>query len=616
MTFTPRFLDEVRERISLAHVIGRRVKLTRRGRNLFGLCPFHREKSPSFSVRDDEGFFHCFGCGASGDVFKYVMQTEGLSFPEAVERLADEAGVPMPVVEPGEVAAAAARKSIVDANEAACAFFERSLREPSARRALDYLKGRGFDEAIITRFRLGFAPLARNSMKDALLGESFDEALLVSAGLLVQPEGGGATRERFRGRIMFPIFDRRGRVIAFGGRILGDGQPKYLNSPETPIFHKGLVLYGQPEARRAAREKGEILVVEGYTDVIALDRGGFAHAVAPLGTALTEKQIEELWRYVKEPTLCFDGDAAGERAAFRAAERSLPLLQAGFSLKFALMPAGEDPDSLISKHGAGAMGEGLQTAKPLVELIWRMETAGQPVDTPERRALVEKNLLARVSTIGDPQVRRHYESHVKSRLWKLFKDRRRSERSGGGAAHVAVSAGIRRSSLNNEHLGLKRERAIVATILHHPGMLAGVVEEFAGAEIADPELDRLRRAILETAVRLPDLDFEGLKGHLQRQGFEKIVNHLAGTDTKILARAALPEAADRDAEIQWRHMLERHRQANLKAELRDAEEALAQDFTQENMDRLVALKDLLAEGEGDEADLDGYEIPANQVAGE
>jgi DNA primase len=616
MTFTPRFLDEVRERISLAQVIGRRVKLTRRGRNLFGLCPFHREKSPSFSVRDDEGFFHCFGCGASGDVFKYIMHTEGLSFPEAVERLADEAGVPMPVVEPGEAAAAVARKSIHEANEAACLFFERCLREPSARQALDYLKGRGFDEATITRFRLGYAPPARAALKGALISQFFDEELLVSAGLLARPEGGGGTRERFFDRIMFPIFDRRGRVIAFGGRALGDRQPKYLNSPETPIFHKGLVLYGHPDARRAAREKGEILVVEGYTDVIALDRGGFAHVMAPLGTALTERQIEELWRYVKEPTLCFDGDAAGERAAFRAAERSLPLLRAGLSLKFALLPEGEDPDSLMGKRGAGAMREVLETAKPLADLIWRMETAGQAVDTPERRALVEKNLLARVSAISDPQVRKHYESHVKSRLWKMFQDRRRPGRSGSGAAQAAVSAGIRRTSLDSEHLGLQRERAIVATILHHPQMLAGVAEEFAGAEITNPELDRLRRAILETAVCLPDLDFEGLKGHLQRQGFEKIVNHLAGSDTKILARSALPEAADRDAEIQWRHMLARHRQVNLKAELQVAEEALVQDSTQENMDRLVALQDLLAGGEGDEADLDGYGISADRVVGE
>jgi DNA primase len=355
MAFSPAFLDELRARINLSDVVGRRVRLIRRGHEHSGLCPFHNEKTPSFTLNDDKGFFHCFGCGAHGDVIGFVMKTENLSFPEAVERLADEAGLAIPKSAPEDAARAKVELSLFAVTEAAGKWFQERLRAPDGRIAREYLAGRGVDAQTIARFRLGFAPDGRGALKSALAAQGFPESLMITAGLLVVPEDGRPAYDRFRGRLMFPIEDPRGRVVAFGGRILGDGEPKYLNSPETPLFHKGRQLYGLRHAReilKAPNLAGQpsLLVVEGYMDAIAALSVGIA-AVAPLGTALGEDQIALLWRLVAEPVLCFDGDSAGLRAAGRAAERGLPLVKPGFSLSFATLPKGDDPDTLVRCAG-------------------------------------------------------------------------------------------------------------------------------------------------------------------------------------------------------------------------------------------------------------------------
>ncbi|MGE5545495.1 MAG: DNA primase, partial [Solirubrobacterales bacterium] len=338
MAFPPQFLDELRVRVPLAGVVGRRVKLARKGREHQGLCPFHNEKTPSFTVNEDKGFFHCFGCGAHGDAIGFEMRAGHLSFTEAVERLASELGLEVPAATPEERRQEQRRASLHDAMEAACVFFEHQLLGPAGREGLAYLKNRGLSDATIARFRLGWAPDSREALKGALMSDRLPEAMLVEAGLLKKPEHGGASFDLFRGRVTFPITDRRGRVIAFGARTMGDHQPKYLNSPETPLFHKGSTLYGLAHAREQARTRGVALAVEGYMDVIALHQAGFDYAVAPLGTALTEEQIQELWRLADEPILSFDGDSAGQRAMARAAERALPILVPGKSLRFAVLP--------------------------------------------------------------------------------------------------------------------------------------------------------------------------------------------------------------------------------------------------------------------------------------
>ncbi|MFD2235607.1 DNA primase, partial [Phaeospirillum tilakii] len=444
MAFPPSFLEELRTRLSLVAVVGRRVKLTRKGREHLGLCPFHNEKTPSFTVNEDKGFYHCFGCGAHGDVIAFEMQAGNLGFTEAVERLASEAGLEIPRPTPEAQARERQRAGLHEALEAACAWFEAQLRRPGGAEGLAYLKRRGLTDATIARFRLGWAPDSRDALRSALMSASLPESLLTEAGLLRRPEGGGAAFDYFRGRVMFPITDRRGRVIGFGARILGDGQPKYLNSPETPLFHKGGVLFGLALARDAARERGTVVAVEGYMDVIALHQAGFPHAVAPLGTALTESQLEILWRLAPEPILCLDGDAAGQRAMARALERAFPLLKPGQSLRFAVLPAPEDPDSLLRGQGPAAMARVLEQAEPLIEAAWRLETEGRPLDTPERRAGLDRALTERAGTIADDSVRIQYLRAFRDRMWQAFRPQRpaagrcRPGRSGAAEGALAI----------------------------------------------------------------------------------------------------------------------------------------------------------------------------------
>ncbi|MBM3541389.1 MAG: DNA primase, partial [Alphaproteobacteria bacterium] len=429
MAFSPAFLDEIRARIGLSETVGRRVRLQRRGREHTGLCPFHNEKTPSFTVNDDKGFFHCFGCGAHGDVIGFVMRTENLAFPEAVERLAEQAGLEVPRATPADRERAQREQTLHTALEAACAWFEAQLRAAGGREALAYLKRRGLTDETIARFRLGYAPEGRSPLRQALAPKGVSEALMLEAGLLRRPEGGGEGYDYFRGRVMFPITDRRGRVIAFGGRVMGDGQPKYLNSPESEVFQKGRVLYGLAQAQAAARERREIVVVEGYMDTIALSEAGLPPVVAPLGTALTEAQIELLWRMAPEPVLCFDGDAAGQRAMWRAADRVLPLLKPGHSLRFVTLPAGEDPDTLVRARGLATFEAMMARARPLVDVVWEVEVQGGPaLDTPERRADLRRRLLDRVRRIAERSVAQLYEAEMTARLDRLF----RPQRPGGG----------------------------------------------------------------------------------------------------------------------------------------------------------------------------------------
>src|SRR6266849_811634 len=397
MALPPGFLDELRSRISLSGLIGRRVKLVRRGREYAGLCPFHHEKTPSFYVVEDKSFFHCFGCGAHGDAIGFVMRADNLDFIEAIEKLAGEAGLPVPKATPQERERAQRQKTLLEALEAAAAFYEGQLWLPAGRRAREYLEGRGLDPETIRRFRLGWAPEDRHALRRGLTAD-FPDALLIEAGLLRREPVEGEAFDYFRNRVMFPIGDRAGRVIAFGGRVLGDGQPKYLNSPDTPLFEKGRVLYGWSAARGGAGRDAEAggpgaIVTEGYMDVIALHRAGFATAVAPLGTALTEFQLQELWRLGPEPILCFDGDAAGQSAAIRALRRALPLLRPGQSLRFASLPSGEDPDSIIRSKGRADFDQILAAARPLADMLWESEVCGAPRDTPERLAGIQRRLL-------------------------------------------------------------------------------------------------------------------------------------------------------------------------------------------------------------------------------
>jgi DNA primase len=500
MAFPTAFLEELKARAGLVATVGKRVRLIKRGREHLGLCPFHKEKTPSFTVNEDKGFYHCFGCGKHGSVFDFVMETEGVTFPEAVERLAREAGLELPARDPESRARDESRGALLPAMEAACAFFERSLRMPEGRGALEYLHGRGLADETIAEFRLGHAPDSRGGLKAALIREGFAEERLIEAGLLIKPDEGNSY-DRFRGRVMFPIQDRRGRVIAFGGRILGDGEPKYLNSPETPLFHKGASLYALSRALAAVRAKGAIAVVEGYMDAIALHQAGIKNVVAPLGTALTEEQIQLLWTLAPEPVICLDGDKAGINAAGRVIERALPILKAGNSLRIAFLPDGEDPDSLIRQQGADAMRGLLMSAKPVSEILWIYEKSTRNLGTPEARAQLERRLDEHAGKIQDRAVREHFRRYFREKIFDALRPARTKTSPIGGPASSAPNFAVKAALAEPFDSRIEAERFMLALAATHCRLFSEIEEELGTVHFADARLDRLRQELLRVLGR-------------------------------------------------------------------------------------------------------------------
>ena len=576
MAFPPSFLDEIRNRLTCSSVVGRRVRLVKKGREFSGLCPFHNEKSPSFFVNDDKGFFHCFGCGAHGDVIGFQMRVDNLGFLEAVEKLAEEAGLEVPRATPVDAAREERRKTLADVVEAAATWFEQQLWSGAGRVGLDYFRRRGLSDETIREFRLGYAPDARESLKPALRKQGFEEALMLEAALLSKPEDGRDSFDFFRGRVMFPITDRRGRVIAFGGRILGDGQPKYLNSRDTPLFDKGRNLYALDKARIGVRDGAEAIVAEGYMDVIALHAAGFHGAVAPLGTALTEGQLDLVWRLAPEPVICLDGDAAGQRAARRAAERALPLLKPGRSLRFATLPPGEDPDTLLQSRGRLALEEVLTAARPLVDLIWSTTLETHTTDTPERRAGFQAELERQVASIADGAVQELYRHEMRRRMWTLLRPdppiRRRAGQANAGRRPRRVPGTTSTAQMSGPLPSPSPTRNIqflLATAIAYPAVLERDGEIFARVEIADPALERLRRAILEAHDANPSLDRAQLSLHLNNAGFEGIVARLLGSS--IFKGLAFVRADDCQAAAEnWQKTLLEHHKRGAQDELRRA----------------------------------------------
>lgn len=601
-SLSPAFLDELRQRLTLSSVVGRKVRLVRRGREHTGLCPFHNEKSPSFTVNDDKGFFHCFGCGAHGDVIGFVMRSDGLQFPEAVETLAAEAGMQLPKADPAERARAERAATLYDVLEAAAQWFAGQLDTQAGADAKRYLLDkRALRPDTVRRFRLGYAPGGFTALKQAMLARGLTEAQLVAAGLVKQREDGGESFDYFRDRVMFPITDKRGRVIAFGGRALGDNPAKYLNSPETELFHKGANLYNLATAREAARAVGTVIVAEGYMDVIALAQGGFHHAVAPLGTALTEAQMDVLWQLSNEPMLCFDGDAAGLRAGYRAAERALPLLKPGRSFRFALLPGGRDPDDLIRAEGPQAMGAVLEAARPLSDILWRRATEGRAFPTPERQAELRHDLVVKLcEEIGDQSVKEYYRQFFKDRLYEFFRAAPRTQRPfqrpgarppgrGGGRWDQPPPhpQAILPPPATETNLA---DRQLLVAALAHPELVRRQVERFSQARFRDPEWDALKTAVADLVLDHDGLDSEGLRNHLKSNGFAAALGVLDGDATPKIERYARSSTPADEVARDWVGVLDRHDLAALEDEVLMAQRALEQDLSEDNLARLVALQ--------------------------
>ncbi len=613
MSFPSEFLDEIRNRIALVDLISRRVKLKKRGREHEGLCPFHNEKTPSFTVSEAKGFFHCFGCGAHGDAIGWVMKIEGLSFPEAVEKLAGEAGLAIPERSPEQQEAARRRAGLLEVLEAAAQWFESELAGSGGAGARGYLERRGVRPETRAAFRLGFAPDRRGALRLGLNAKGVDDSQLAEAGLIKAVEGEGTPRDYFFNRLIFPITDRRGRVIAFGGRALGESKAKYLNSPETPLFHKGRVLYNLARARQAAHDTGEVVVTEGYMDVIALAQAGFPAAVAPLGTAVTAEQIAELWRLAPEPLLCLDGDTAGRRAAARAAETALPGLAPGRSLRFALLPAGEDPDSLIAAAGAPALRRVLESALNLQDLLWLQGCEGRDLSTPERRAGLWRVLSESLAKIGDKEVRAAYRQAMTERFeqqlgynpvtgWRRRPTGPNARAGlGGRPGSSPAGAGLRQPP---EVLRRRHEELLVATAINHPRLLLDGAEELAAADFAAEDLSLLVTAILDQMAAAPDLDSDSLKCHLSQHGFAGLLKSLLSKRVYIHGVFARPDTPFADVRSKWLKMLADHRRWAARDETLAATRRFAERPDEETLAWLQARQRSAEGGENDKTAMD------------
>lgn len=513
MSLSPAFLDELRTRVSLSALIGRSVRVQKAGREFKACCPFHNEKTPSFTINDEKGFYHCFGCGAHGDAIRWMTDHQGLPFMDAVKELALQAGMEMPAPDPRAAQKAEAQKSLHDVMAAAQAFFVQSLAEEIGAQARAYLASRGFPAHVVKEFGFGYAPDSRTALKAGLT--QFPEEMLIEAGLRIVVEDRDPY-DRFRGRLMLPICDPRGRVIAFGGRILDKTKtdaPKYLNSPDTPLFDKGRTVYNLHRASPASRQSGRVVVVEGYMDVVALAAAGIAEAVAPLGTALTEDQVERLWRMTECPTLCFDGDAAGQRAANRAIVRALPLLRPGHSLRIAVLPDGLDPDDLIKQRGTAAMENVLGEARSMVEVLWNIERSAGPLVTPEDKAGLKARLMAHVDTIRDNDIKALYRREMLDRFGELaYARRERPAFQPQGRAFTPGKKGpwqpappplSAANTLKLQNVGAARGllAAVLVGLIAQPGEIARHAETLARLEPAEPAL----AALLDALIGLADM---------------------------------------------------------------------------------------------------------------
>jgi DNA primase len=657
MRFSPQFLDELRARLPVSEVVGRRVKLKKAGREWKGLSPFNKEKTPSFFVNDQKMAWFDFSSGKNGNIFDFVMATEGLSFPEAVERLAAQAGVPLPTVSHADEAREQRRRSLADVVELAAQFYEATLAARAGARGRGYLADRGLDPATQLKFRLGYAPAERFALKEHLGNQGISTEDMVEAGLLVAADDIPVPYDRFRDRVMFPITELRGRVIAFGGRALEkDAQAKYLNSPETPLFHKGGTLYNIAAARAAAHKGASVIAVEGYVDVIAMVTAGFEGTVAPLGTALTADQLGLLWKMADEPILCFDGDAAGHRAAYRAVDLALPQLLPGKSLKFASLPEGQDPDDLARAGGRAAIDEVLGAARPLAHVLWMRETEAGGFDTPERRAALEARLGEVTAGIGDDSVRKYYRREFGDRLRRLLEaderpafrpkpgrmgrmpgsDWRTANRGGKtdrhsatrysplairslsyGEPYVVASPQLASSSVLRGHRSAipRREALILLAVANHPWLAHDHLEELAEIEFRHADTQKLKGALLDLLAHDGETDAEGLKAQLAARGHGDLVGRIQKAITTPDVWGARAEAAPDDVLMTWKQLVALHRQwHSLIKELKDAEQALGQDSTDANYSWLQDVKARLSVIDGTEALIEGFGASSGRAA--
>ncbi|MEM5473884.1 DNA primase [Hoeflea sp. AS60] len=665
MRFSPSFLDDIRERVPISDVIGRHVTWDRKKTNTsrgdwWACCPFHGEKSPSFHCEDRKGRYHCFGCGVSGDHFKFLTELESLNFPEAVQRVADMAGIATPVQDPQEARRERQRASLEDVMEMAASYFEAELQGPQGAKARAYLRDRGLSGRTIAAFRLGYSNDSRSALKEHLASRGVDKDQIEACGLVVHGPEIAVSYDRFRDRIMFPILSSRERVIAFGGRALAQGAPaKYLNSNETELFHKGNVLYNFARARRACGQDGTLIVVEGYMDVIALAQAGIENVVAPLGTALGENQLKLLWRVTPQPVLCFDGDEAGQRAAHRTVDLALPHIGAGRSLRIAVLPSGKDPDDLVRHDGRDPFDQVIASARPLADVVWSREAGSGVFETPESRAELEAKLRQTTSLIADESLRRHYQQDMRDRMQAFFgggprygnRDQGKSgsgsygrggfDRNGGGrggrpgdgrgggglqsSRTMAVSERLSQSGMVRGHGAMPslRETVLVMTVANHPQMLHDEFDELAALEFDDKGLMRVWQVMLDAASVGGRFDRERLYAALEADGQGAFIARLEAQIRNARIWTATVEAAAEDAHEGYQQALALHKRTRAlkwqKAELeRDIAEATEAGDGVTIPGLMLALQEVQLEVvrlENQEAIIDGFGVLSGRIKG-
>ena len=597
MTLSPAFLDELRARTVLSTLIGRTTKLQKAGREHRGCCPFHQEKTPSFYVNDDKAFYHCFGCSAHGDAIRWLTDHRGLPFLDAVKELAQAAGMEVPAADPRSAEKQERAKGLHDAMSDAQDWFVEQLGGLAGAEARRLLERRAISSETARAFGIGFSPDSRGKLKDAL--KSYGDPLLVEAGLLIQVEE-KEPYDRFRGRLMIPIRDARGRVIAFGGRVIGDGEPKYLNSPDTPLFDKGRTLYNLDKALPAARKAGRVLVVEGYMDVIALAQAGIGEAVAPLGTALTEAQLERLWRIAEVPILCFDGDPAGQKAAIRAAERALPMLAPGRSLAFLTLPQGQDPDDLVRVKGAAGMEALLAAPQQLVDRLWHHHLALEPLETPEQRAGLKRRLSEAAQSIADRSVGSEYAAEFRRRYDAAFAPAPRTPfqprpagnfgKNGKWAPPQPIGGDSAEArAISVEGIDPALAKAILAGLIRHPVEIARHMEVLSSLRMASGALGRLFEAVVDVALEEGALDSPRLVTILGKSGFDSLAGELLRADAtpySFTQKDADPTQARADLDEAIAILVAR---PEVDAALADATAAMQARFSDDAFERQVTL---------------------------
>ncbi len=591
MRFPPEFIERLRNHAPISQVIGKRLPIKRHGREFHALCPFHKEKTPSFTINDEKGFFHCFGCAAHGDAIGFIKDYEGISYVEAVERLAGELGLEVPKMTREAQEYEQKRHTIEDTIALAAEWFREQLQSVAGQDARSYLEERGLSKMTVELFGIGYGG-SREDLKAALAKRGITEAMMIEAGLLAKADD-GITYNRFRGRLIFPIRSPQGKVVAFGGRLLPTTQSKstakYINSPETAIFRKGEMLFNYDIASSAARTAGDIIVTEGYMDVIALHQAGFKNAVAPLGTAITDAQLRLLWRVVPEPILCLDGDEAGKRAMKRAAALALPLLKPGISMKFATLPKGEDPDSLVRRSGVAAMKQVLASAKILSRVLWDNALADFGHETAEQKAALEQHLTSAANAIENGIVKQHMKDYFRDQIFAL---KRKKKFNINGL--VDIRPDVLPAADDHSKPLLQLEEQVLALVILRPDMLhhADIEEYFAHMDFMQPVLDKLRSCALEICSAGQSVDHASLCAALSERGFSEKVETLLYSNSNILhAKLRNDVMGSLDFAVQaFKSAYSVYTDKKLEHEIRDAAAAFERDMSEQNQKRLFSLQ--------------------------